>query len=513
MSSIPLPALGIRPPEQQPGPMDEFAKIQQLKSLLGEQQVQQQQIQAGQLENQQRQLALKDNQAMTAAMQDWDGKDISALPPLIIKHGGSAMAVMGMRQKVLESQEKASAIAKDDAQTGQTNTDTLIKKHDQIVGALHSLDDVPDDQLHDAIAQKVQSLGGLLSPQEMQQAQQLGQIQDPKQLRSTLANFEKSLTGFNAQLSQAKDKAQAEKDAADAAEKRQELAMGGNSAMADARYRSIQQRLAQGQKLSTDDATWKAAYEKQKLLVPQTVANIRIQGLEEMGNLRGMRPVTDTKTGITTYAMPTDIAKMNQAEPGRYQVPQYSPEAIITQQTAKAVAPGGTVGEEVNAYQTAIQHADLLRQAAKALHNGDTRALNSIKNQLSSQFGDPDLTNMQAISHVYQNEIQKMIAGGHITDNEITTNKATLPDNANYATIDRVLGSYQSLAQSKLDVRAKNVQQGLKGQTPLTAPQGGGSQGAKPPAGATHVGKSNLDGNYYYLDASGRKLGEAPAPK
>lgn len=153
--------------------------------------------------------------------------------------------------------------------------------------------------------------------------------------------------------------------------------------------------------------------------------------------------------------------------------PQSAP-AQTAKATARSVAPGGKVGEEINAFNTAIQHADLLKQAAQALNNGDIKKFNSLKNYLATEFGDADLTNFRAISDVYQHEIQKMIAGGHMTNQEISAKGASLPENANFDTINKVLGSYKALAQSKLANRQRQVQKGQQGKPdfPNSAPAG-----------------------------------------
>lgn len=137
-------------------------------------------------------------------------------------------------------------------------------------------------------------------------------------------------------------------------------------------------------------------------------------------------------------------------------------------QAPKAVAKKATSGnwaDQKIAFNTAIQHAELLRDAAKALNNGDVRALSAISNQAKSQFGDPDLTNFQAIANAYNHEITSVISKGHITDNEVKSGDRTLPADANYQTIDKVLKSYQSLAQSKMTQLQKQIDEGMKGKT------------------------------------------------
>lgn len=197
MASIPLVATTIRPIEQ-PDALQNFTRLQQLRGLQQEvqqraqaapyqQQILQQQAEAGQLENQQRQIAMKDQQAMTQAMQQWDGKSLDELPTLMIKHGASANAVMGMKQQILGTKEKYAAL---DATTLKTQTE----KNGLIAGKLASLQQMPDDQLGQAITQGAQDLvsQGLLDPQHAQTAAQLAQL-PPQQARQALENMRKGL--------------------------------------------------------------------------------------------------------------------------------------------------------------------------------------------------------------------------------------------------------------------------------------------------------------------------------
>src|SRR6478672_4173982 len=129
MGSIPLPALGVRPPEQPANPMDQYAKAVQLKSLMQAQQMQQQDMQI-------KQQQIKDQQAHTAAMNQWDGKDPEEIPKLILKNGGSGDAAMSMKKSILGQKVQYSQMAKDDAETGSKNIETLQKKHDMTAGAI-----------------------------------------------------------------------------------------------------------------------------------------------------------------------------------------------------------------------------------------------------------------------------------------------------------------------------------------------------------------------------------------
>src|SRR5271163_4407706 len=58
---------------QQPSPLEQYGKVMQLKSLMQGQQLQQQQLQSGALELQQKQLELQDRQGVNQALKDTYG--------------------------------------------------------------------------------------------------------------------------------------------------------------------------------------------------------------------------------------------------------------------------------------------------------------------------------------------------------------------------------------------------------------------------------------------------------
>lgn len=131
-------------------------------------------------------------------------------------------------------------------------------------------------------------------------------------------------------------------------------------------------------------------------------------------------------------------------------------------------ATQGSWADQKIAFNTMLQHADLLDQAAKALNNKDTKAYNAVKNKLASEFGDADLTNFQAIANAYNHEVTSVISKGHITDSEVKQGDATMPSNANYDTIHKVLSSYKALAESKMRQLNKQIQTGMEGTKGLT---------------------------------------------
>lgn len=111
------------------------------------------------------------------------------------------------------------------------------------------------------------------------------------------------------------------------------------------------------------------------------------------------------------------------------------------------------IGDQKVAFNTMIQHAQLLRDAARALNNGDVQALNGLKNSFKNTFGYSGPITAQAIADAYGGEVTNVIAKGHITDKDMEKTSKTLdPSKQNFATMDSVLTAYQALAQSKLNM-------------------------------------------------------------
>lgn len=139
----------------------------------------------------------------------------------------------------------------------------------------------------------------------------------------------------------------------------------------------------------------------------------------------------------------------------------------------------GAGGTQLTAFRTAIAHAELLKQAAQALNNNDSRTLSGLQNRLMTEFGDPRLTTFNAIANAYNHEVGSVVAKNHITNEEVKTSGATMPSNANLDTINSVATAYQQLMQSKADNLMTQYEQGRKGQPAFPSKGGTANTGVK----------------------------------
>jgi hypothetical protein len=428
MGSYGLPALAIKPPEQ-PDLLGNIGKVEQLKSMV-------QQGQLGQVQVQQQQQALKDQQAATNAMHDWDGKDIQQLPTLMLKHGASATAVIGMKQHIVDQQAKLSNIAKDDAETGKNQIATLAATNNIALGQLKTLDDVPDAQLGQATMRVAQDMANakLLDPQHVQTVQQLAQL-PPSELRKQLGIFGKSLQSqkeqFDQLQEQIKTQAQAGKDIsqgqeAQVATKQKQLQLAGTSPTGVTAEQQLQaaQRKQQlgieGGRLAEERRHNKVQEGGPLSNIPAGVTGDDALKLMDPQRAAAVKMIGDGKVDFSTMAarMPPG-ARINLAADVHTYNPDFNQQTYSITKGMSKYMTSGEGGKNLTAFNTAISHAGQLDKAVDALNNGDVRALNSVGNQLGYQFGSDKTTNFNVIKNALSGEISKVFKGGQATDAEI----------------------------------------------------------------------------------------------
>src|SRR5262245_30836037 len=226
MSSIPLIALMSHTP-QQPDLMQNVMQAQAIKSGMQEQQYRQNQMRMQQQEKRAQEQQFKDQSAMTAAMQSWDGKNMDELPGLVMQHGGSAQAVLGLKSHILDENKKYSDLAKTDSETGAKNLENLRGKNDLLLGGLNAAMQAPDDQLAQTVLSTSQDFlqKGILDKEHFGVVQQIIQAPPPK-LRMALQTFEKGLMGQQGQIDQAQKEAQIRLSQSQADKNQWELANG-----------------------------------------------------------------------------------------------------------------------------------------------------------------------------------------------------------------------------------------------------------------------------------------------
>lgn len=221
MSSIPLPALNVNPSPQQPSPLEQYSRLLSIKNAMQEQQLRQQlaplQVQQAQQETQQKQLQLNDQQAMTNAMQQWDGKDVEELPGLVLKHGGSATAVFGLKNQIIQQKKNL-------ADADEATLNNQAKINDLVAGHLETVEGAPDKQQAYAAAVNDLQQRGLIKP---------GALPPQYPGDDALALFKKSFMGQKQIFDQAQEERKTKAQESEAATKATEATTSANRLKAE----------------------------------------------------------------------------------------------------------------------------------------------------------------------------------------------------------------------------------------------------------------------------------------
>jgi hypothetical protein len=468
-----LPALQI---PKIAGPMDNMSQAMQLKNMMQQGQLGQQAIQSGNIDLQEKQQQLNDQKAMTAAMHEWDGKELDQLPTLILKHGGSSTAVMGMKSKVLEQKKTYAQIAKDDAETGKNQTETALKRNDMLLGQLNT---VTDGQSLLQVAQSA-AQQGLLDPQHLQIAQQWSQL-PPDQLKAHLDVFKKSLQADSVQRKTAMDqvdmdlkKAQTPgAEAKSAQEVRANAATqlstayqnGGVQGYVKTRMgmpysiakdfpdmpKSADEILQPGMtpheqssipvdklelkdflaknpgKTPSDFIKFKAANSPMMMNNTQLLSPDALQTAGEFYRKTGTIPSGFSRSPATSAAVIAEAARQAKAEGGATpDIAQNKIDFNTRKALDKDFFGGGKSSQNIRSLNTAIGHLGMLADAADALQNGDIKALNKIGNFFKVQTGASAPSVFDAIKTAATGELGSTFKGSAATDPEIANLAATL---------------------------------------------------------------------------------------
>lgn len=175
-----LPNFNVAPP-QIPSSLDQYGKMLQLKSLLGQQQLLPYQVQEAQQKTQQNDLALQQQklelQSQQAMMKAWSdpkfletvtssdpakvnglGFDPDGMTKALITQGVLPKDALAMTNQFVERSQKMAETAKAQAQTGEALASTQAKGYSVLADVLGGVLDAPAAKAGDLFAQVKQSL-------------------------------------------------------------------------------------------------------------------------------------------------------------------------------------------------------------------------------------------------------------------------------------------------------------------------------------------------------------------
>lgn len=448
----------------------EYARVAQLKQQTA---LEQQQTQGVAQENQQRQIAINDAKAQSAALHDpsWDG-DFTKLADIAKQHGISAPGYLNLQQQAVARKTQLAQLDKDQL----TN---MAQHHDFAIGRLDEAENVPDEQLMQHMNDTVGQLqtAGHLSPQEAQAVMQHAQSMRPDQFRPWLDVYKKSLMG---------DKAAAEQEIKDRDATTKEIQAEADKNKAEQGFwkeagNGLLVNVKTGEKIQGNPAVDQAemmdwlkknpkagpadfmAYKAK--LVPQFNFNLQNQGaaVDAGGDPSAIaRAIANNQMKWSDAVSPrTPMATKNRILSEVFKLnPSFDTSEFGLETDAAKKARSGAWADTRVAYNTALDHSQQLLDAMDAMKNMDTKKLNSLKNFFQTEFGSPEVPTYQAIANAYNHEVTSVVSKGHITDKEVETGGAVLPDNASPETIRSVVGAYNKLMSSKRDELDKIIKAG-----------------------------------------------------
>jgi hypothetical protein len=174
MSSIPLPALDIRGPQQQSDPVEQYARLLQLKNQMQNQplqnQILQQAAQSGQIGLQKQQQDLKDQQGIASWYKNLDPNDPNAFNPISVgkslqSQGVSGNGILSVQGKILDQRKSLAGLTKDEIANKQELSNNLYSGLDSIIG------ETDPAKRTQALTPLIQSAAqnGIIQPQQAQQ--------------------------------------------------------------------------------------------------------------------------------------------------------------------------------------------------------------------------------------------------------------------------------------------------------------------------------------------------------
>jgi hypothetical protein len=207
----------------------------------------------------------------------------------------------------------------------------------------------------------------------------------------------------------------------------------------------------------TDPAALKAWGQKAEAIKTRMSAAPRV----EMTLARPVQ-VADPVTGEVTYTPAGEAMKSGAMAPGS-----------IPFKTAAAVTKEFTTGgaaKNLNAFNTAIEHAAQLDKAIDALGNGNATPFNEVANLYGAKLGQDPTTNYNVIKNALVGEISKVFKGGGATDAEIESVQGPFNAANSPAQLKGAIKQAVALMNSKREALKSQYESGMQGKPAFGSP-------------------------------------------
>ena len=236
----------------------------------------------------------------------------------------------------------------------------------------------------------------------------------------------------------------------------------------DNAYKAILIKEQSGQPLTADEKAHKAAWQ---IYNRETKIDPGVARAAAFGAMRYI-PVVDPTD-------PQKVVMMRAGDAARSGVGTPASIAFKTDAAITKYMTSGQGGVNINYFNTATDHLEILRQAGEALNNGDYPAFTGLAKRFATATGDPAPTNFDSVKSAVAGELSKTFKGTGATDQEIAEINTTINNAQSPQQIAGAINSYTRLMGSKLDAlkgqytAGKSGQPNFPGSTPT--PTSGGS--------------------------------------
>jgi hypothetical protein len=180
---------------------------------------------------------------------------------------------------------------------------------------------------------------------------------------------------------------------------------------------------------------------------------------------------TRTARGTNQMDAQTGLSFIRQYLNPQYQEGDYAAASSLSKELASTRQ--GTAGGSLLSAGVASNHLELLDQAAAALDNNDTQAVNKIANSIGVQFGKSPAVTFRAIADQVNQEVGKVVAGGTPHEAELENLRKNLNSDQSPEQTQNVIKSYIGLMSGRVNEVNERSQQyfgrDVKGVSPSVA--------------------------------------------
>lgn len=512
MSTIPLPALDLKNP-QQPDMMGDVSKLMALRSMMNQQQGQEQRIQAGTQENQIRALQLQDQQTLRESAKGLDWTQPDAFQKLIQGAQQKGVSPQTLSQLSLQRAQYQEQIAKTDTATLAAEKD----RNTQLQGHIDAVKGITDPAKRAAAAQTQASQilsGGLVKdPQMTQRIQAMAQGQIVP-TDDDLTMMEAGLTDHNTQIDQRLKQAETQKNATEA------LLNQNKVDVINSWKQNPQQVLAQVDAIVPPSGPNAALNARTKSQVQFALGNGDVDGAkaaikqaaEQVGAVeKDVAVATNPQIQAGKVAVAT---AEGQARANIEAATARGSNAALAQVPPHLVAPASAAatkaGEDYAQAQSVTQRLNAMMDAA--------RKGNVVAYQVMPEEGTLQITTSQGVHRINKTEIDQYAGGGSLWQRLVghvgkqltgeSIPKSVLDDMAEIQKIQ------SEGSQLKYNNSLKTINQNYgatfkpveMSELPRNQPSAQSTAPSGPPQGATHTAMGS-DGKKHYTNAKGEDLG------